>query len=114
MSSNWERLGALVTAERARQRRSIAAFARSAGLSKATIDNLENHRKTSYDPATLAALEQALGWLPGSVDRVLAGLSPQPDTDPDLTAVIEAWPRLSAGTRRVLRIIASEGMRAED
>lgn len=113
MSSNWERLGALVTAERAHQRRSIAGFARAAGLSKATIDNLEHHRKTSYDPATLATLEHALGWLPGSVDRVLSGLNPQTDADPDLTAVIDAWPQLSAGSRRMLRILAIEGARAE-
>lgn len=114
MSSNWERLGALVTAERARQRRSLAGFARAAGLSKATIDSIEHHRKTSYDPATLATLEHALGWLPGSVDLVLSGRNPQPDTDPDLTAVIDAWPQLSAGSRRILRILAVEGGKAED
>lgn len=102
-----------MTAERARRRRSVRGFARTSGLSSGTIDNIENHRKTSYDATTLATLEHALGWQPGSVERVLSGLDPQHDTDPDLTAVIDAWPQLSPGSRRMLRILAVEGGRAE-
>lgn len=103
----------LVAAERARRRRSVRGFARTIGLSSGTIDNIENHRKTSYDPTTISTLEYALGWQPGSVDRVLSGLNPQYDTDPDLTAVIDAWPQLSSGSRRMLRILAVEGGRTD-
>lgn len=113
MSADWERLGALVTAERARQHRTVAGFARAIGLSKATVDNIENHRRTSYDTTTVAAIEHAMGWQPGSVDRVLSGLQPVPVADADLTAVIDAWPTLSPGARRMLRILAVEGGRAE-
>lgn len=113
VSPNWERLGTLVTAERARRRRSLRAFAESVGLSKGTLDNIEHGRKTSYDPTTLAALEHGMGWQPGSIERVLSGLNPLPDADPDLTAVIDAWSQLSPGTRRMLRILAVEAARAE-
>lgn len=115
MSSNWERLGAQVTAERVRRgHRSLAAFAASSGLSTSTLDSIEHARKTSYDPATLSALEHALGWQTGSVVRVLSGLEPQPMEDPDLTAVVDAWPKLSGGSRRMLRILATEAARAEE
>lgn len=115
MSSRWERLGSLVTAERVRRgHRSLAAFAASTGLSTSTLDSLEHGRKTSYDPSTLSALEHALGWQAGSVERVLAGRDPLLDSDPDLTAVVDAWPHLSAGTKRLLRILATEAAKAEE
>lgn len=114
MSSSWGRLGELVTAERVRRgHRSLAAFAAASGLSSSTLDSIEHARKTSYDPSTLAALEHALGWRMGSVDRVLRGLQPELDDDPDLTAVIDAWPRLSPGSKRMLRILATEAARVE-
>jgi len=114
-STNWERLGKRVTSERARRGyRSLAAFAAAAGLSTSTVDSIEHGRKSGYDPNTIAALEHALGWRTGSVDRVLSGREPQPDEDPDLTAIRELWPRLSPGSRRMLRILAIEAARAED
>jgi hypothetical protein len=111
---DWKRLGAAVTAERVRLgHRTLVGFARAAGLSKTTVDSIESARASSYAPSTLAALEHALGWQPGSVERVLKGLPPLADEDPDLTAVIDAWPQLSAGSRRMLRILAVESARAE-
>ena len=109
----WDRLAEHVTTRRADLGYSIAQFAAVSGLSTSTVDSLEHNRKASYDPATLAALERALRWQEGSVERVLKGLDPQPQTDPDLDAVIAAWPRLSPGARRMLRILATEGARAE-
>lgn len=114
-SGQWERLGAKVTAERVRRGyRSISAFAEASGLSSSTLDNLENHRKSSYTPSTLNVLEHALGWRAGSVDLVLGGGEPVLEEDPDLAAIIDMWPRLSAGTRRTLRILAIEAARVED
>lgn len=114
MSSDWERLGSLVTAERVRRgHRSLAAFAAASGLSTSTIDSIEHGRKRSYEPTTLATLEFILGWKAGSIERILGGLDPLPEDDPDLRALIDAWPKLSPGSRRMLRILAVEGGRAE-
>jgi len=114
MSSSWERLGTLVTAERVRRgHRSLAAFAAATGLSRTTLDSIEHARKSSYDPTTIATLEHALGWRTGSVERVLKGLQPEVDGDPDLTALVDVWPRLSPGSRRMLRILATEAARVE-
>lgn len=114
VSSDWKRLGAVVTAERVRRgHHTLSEFARQSGLSRSTLDSIEWGRKSSYSPTTLAALEHALGWRQGSVERVLGGLDPLPETDPDLTALIDAWPRLSPGSRRMLRLLAVEAARAE-
>jgi transcriptional regulator with XRE-family HTH domain len=102
-----------VTTQRAYLGYSLAQLASISGLSTSTLDNVEHGRKTSYDPATISALERALRWQHGSVERILNGLEPQPMQDPDLDALIAAWPKLSPGARRMLRILATEGARAE-
>jgi transcriptional regulator with XRE-family HTH domain len=109
----WDKLAEFVTARRADLGYSITQLSAISGLSTSTLDNVEHSRKSSYDPATLATLERALRWRPGSVERALKGLAPQILQDPDLEAVIAAWPRLSPGARRMLRILATEGARAE-
>lgn len=109
----WDRLAEFVTTQRAALGLSIAQLSKVSGLSTSTLDSVEHHRKTAYDPATLAALERSLRWRGGSVERILNGMDPQPIQDPDLEAVIAAWPRLSPGARRMLRILATEGARAE-
>lgn len=103
-----------MTSERVRRGyHTLSEFARHSGLSRTTLDSIENNRKSGYSPSTLAALEHALGWRTGSVDRVLRGLEPQPVEDADLTALIDAWPRLSPGSRRMLRTLATEAARVE-
>lgn len=111
--NRWGNLAEQVTAHRAALGYSIAQLSTVSGLSTSTLDSIEHNRKSSYDPATLSALERALRWRTGSVDRVLRGLTPVPVEDADLEAVLNAWPRLSAGSRRMLRILAAEGARAE-
>lgn len=114
-SGEWKRLGRIVRAERARLGyHSVATFAKAAGLSSTTVDNVENARKSSYRADTIGALELALGWRAGSVQRVLDGHDPEHDPDEDLAAIVAAWPRLSAGARRMLKILATEGARAEE
>lgn len=93
-TNGWVRLAELVTNQRANLGYSIAQLAAVSGLSTSTVDSLEHARKTSYDPATLAALERALRWKPGSVERALKGLEPQAQTDPD-RRVAEAFARSS-------------------
>lgn len=109
----WELLAGHVRTQRAYLGYSISQLATISGLSTSTLDNLEHGRKTSYDPATLSTLERALRWRHGSVDRILNGLEPQAMQDPDLDALLAAWPKLSPGSRRMLRILATEGARAE-
>lgn len=109
----WDQLAAHVTTQRAHLGYSIAQLSGISGLSTSTLDNIEHNRKVSYDPATLSALEWALRWRPGSIQRILNDLEPQPMQDPDLDALIAAWPKLSPGARRMLRILAVEGARAE-
>lgn len=113
VTTGWDKLGEHVKTSRAVLSYSITQLSAVAGLSTSTLDSIENGRKTSYDPTTLAALERALGWRTGSVDRVLRGLDPLPVEDQDLAAIVAAWPALSAGARRMLRILAVEGARAE-
>lgn len=114
MSSSWERLGIEIAAARLRRGYvTLAAFSAATGLSTTTLDKIEHGRRTSYGPSTIAAIEHALGWRSGSVDRVLRGLKPQFDEDQDLTALLDVWPRLSAGSRRLLRLFAAEAARAE-
>jgi hypothetical protein len=115
MGSDWGRVGTLVAVERARRgHRSLSAFAAATGLSRTTVDAIEHGRKTSYSPTTIATVEHALGWAHGSITRILQGLEPRPVEDPDLAALMDAWPWLSAGSRRMLRILAVEAMRANE
>jgi transcriptional regulator with XRE-family HTH domain len=113
VTTGWDRLGERVKTSRAILGYGITQLSTVSGLSTSTLDSIENARKTSYDPTTLTALERALGWRTGSVDRILRGLEPLPVEDQDLAAIITAWPALSAGARRMLRILAVEGARAE-
>ena len=103
----------MVHAERVRRgHHTLIGFVRASGISKTTLDSIEAARATSYAQGTLAALEDALGWRPGSIERVLSGLSPLVDEDPELTAITELWSRLSPGSRRMLAALADIAARA--
>jgi hypothetical protein len=73
--ANWERLGDYVVARRAalgmRDRR---AFAAATGVTDRTLGKLENGKRVSA--STLGAVENQLGWAPGSCRRILAGGEP--------------------------------------
>jgi hypothetical protein len=75
MADDWERLGDYVVARRAalgmRDRR---AFAAATGVTDRTLGKLENGKRVS--PSTLGAVENHLGWAPGSCRRILAGGEP--------------------------------------
>jgi transcriptional regulator with XRE-family HTH domain len=75
MADDWERLGDYVVARRAalgmRDRR---AFAAATGITDRTLGKLENGKRVS--PSTLGAVENHLGWTPGSCRRILAGGEP--------------------------------------
>lgn len=73
--ANLQRLGDYVVARRAalgmRDRR---AFAAATGITDRTLGKLENGKKVSA--STLGAVENQLGWAPGSCRRILAGGEP--------------------------------------
>ena len=82
MNADWERL-----ADAVRHRRDALGFtqvqlAELAGVTDTTIRNLEGGREFKRPPASLPAVEQALGWAPGSARAILAGVDP--------TLVVEA------------------------
>jgi transcriptional regulator with XRE-family HTH domain len=73
--ANLQRLGDYVVARRAalgmRDRR---AFAAATGITDRTLGKLENGKKVSA--STLGAVENQLGWAPGSCRRILSGGEP--------------------------------------
>lgn len=86
--------------------RTIGDLAHRAGVSPGTVGNVERGARTRYQPETLAAIEAAIGWAPGSVAKVLAGGKPTREQDPDLAALLAAWPRLDPRARHALRAAA--------
>lgn len=70
----WERLGQMATERRLAlglRTRDQAAIA--LGVSVRLLSDFENGKRGTYEPFTLIRFEQGLGWLPGSIDTVLAG-----------------------------------------
>src|SRR5258708_36374677 len=69
---NWERLGDYVVARRtALGMRDRRAFAAKTGVTDRTLGKLENGKRVSA--STLGAVENHLGWAPGSCRRILTG-----------------------------------------
>lgn len=72
---DWRRLGDYVIARRTelgmRDRRALAA---ATGVTDRTLGKLENGHRVSA--STLGAIENRLGWTPGSCRRILAGGEP--------------------------------------
>lgn len=91
-SENWRRLADYVVAGRvARGMRDRRALAAATGVTERTLGKLENGQRVSA--STLAAIENQLGWAPGSCRRILAGGEPtagpaaqadEDDADPTL------------------------------
>jgi transcriptional regulator with XRE-family HTH domain len=74
---NWERLGDYVVARRtALGMRDRRAFSAATGITDRTLGKLENGRRVSA--STLGAVENHLGWAPGSCRRILTGGEPVP------------------------------------
>jgi hypothetical protein len=72
---DWKRLGDYVVARRIalgmRDRRALAA---ATGVTDRTLGKAENGRRVSA--STLGALENHLGWAPGSCRQILSGGEP--------------------------------------
>jgi hypothetical protein len=74
---DWERLAACVRERRTDLGLTQEDVRSAGGPSTATMRLIEGALQTSYQPAILARLENALGWRRGSVRRILAGGDPE-------------------------------------
>jgi hypothetical protein len=101
---NWQRLGAAIKARRAELRLTQHGIRDAGGPSQATVVKLESPEGVpGITPETKKRLEQALRWVPGSVDAALAGGIPTPLTDaPSRIEVISESP----GERILVQIVA--------
>jgi hypothetical protein len=74
---NWRRLADYVVAGRVAQgMRDRRALSAATGVTERTLGKLENGQRVSA--STLGAIENQLGWAPGSCRRILAGGEPAP------------------------------------
>lgn len=78
MSRDWARLAEAIEAEREAKNLTQVALAKAAGVSESTIQNLESGAERKRTPASLPAVERALGWAAGSGEKVLDGGDPSP------------------------------------
>lgn len=106
------RLGNRITAERGRHYRSRAAFARAAGLGARTLGDVERGRRDNYSDATLAAIEAALGWEPGTCLRIVQGGRVRRDIDPQMMRLLDAWRTLPPEARELLVLMAEQASRS--
>lgn len=83
--SDWSRLAEYVVTRRKElgYPRQVDLIHVSA-LGTRTLSSIEAGERTQYNRTTLAALEQALEWAPGSINDVLNGDEPTP-ANPDAT-----------------------------
>ncbi|RPK56184.1 anaerobic benzoate catabolism transcriptional regulator [Streptomyces sp. ADI96-02] len=76
MSEDYEALGRAVREARIRQGMTQTQLAEVAGVSRATLQNLE--RGGRLRSLNLVKIESVLGWAPGSVQALLEGGAPSP------------------------------------
>ena len=86
------------------------AFSAATGLSTRLLDDLETGRRTNYSDTTLATVEAALGWSPGSCLRIVHGGRARREIDPALQRLMDAWPRLSVDSRKILASLAEAAL----
>lgn len=111
-SDGARRLGAAVRAERSRQWPRRPDFAAVCGVGARVIAAIENAERENFSPDTIAAIEAALSWEPGSADRIRAGLRPRRYEDAGLTRLRALWPRLSPDARVMLVEVAERSIGA--
>lgn len=56
------------------------ALAEAAGLTARMLGDVENGRRQNFSRGAKAQIERALRWAPGSIDAVLGGSDPTPDS----------------------------------
>jgi hypothetical protein len=123
--ADWHRLGQLVTSRRialGHPRREDFTNA-TPGISLRTLGDIEAARRDSYSRNTIATLEHALRWAPGSVTAILDGGDPTSQPDKQATSIdrgddalvrVMADPSISERDKmRIARILIDERERFE-
>ncbi|GAA3032813.1 transcriptional regulator with XRE-family HTH domain [Streptomyces olivoverticillatus] len=90
MNGDWGRLGTAVQAARKAKGLTQPQLGELIGVSRATVQAIEQGREFAKITHTLRALETPLGWKAGSIENVLAGGDPTykaSDTEPDNAAM---------------------------
>lgn len=101
MTQHWRRLADTVVRRRAELNLTQADVAQRGQISIDRVQNIEGAKRTTYRLGTLAALERALEWAPGSVQAILDGDDPTP-----LTTPAAALPRAGESIARSNAILA--------
>lgn len=104
-----QRLASAVVARRIQLgHRTREALAAASGLSHRTLSYIEQGSTRTYNPGTIAQLEHALRWLPGSVAAILDGGDPTPEPEPQhdlpepLARLVAAYGALGPRDRELL------------
>jgi hypothetical protein len=66
------------------------SFVTASGISARILGDIERADRTSYSRTTLAKLERALHWAPGSIRTILDGGNPTPADPGHITATLPA------------------------
>lgn len=96
MGEDWRRLADyVVSARKAAGYHDLGAFEVATGVTRRTLSKLQNGHEVS--PDTLAAVEVAVRWKPGSCQAILAGgeaelMPPLDDETAELLRLIDALP----------------------
>lgn len=75
---DWPRLSTAIRARREELGLTQPELASAAGISVSTVQILESGRTRARIPTTMASIEEALQWTPGSAADVLGGGRPTP------------------------------------
>jgi len=78
MERDWKRLADAIKRGREAAGMTQKDLAEKAGIAEGSVQNLESGRERSRIPQSLAKVEQAIGWAPGSGVAVLRGTIGQP------------------------------------
>lgn len=97
MTNDWDRLAGAIRERRQALGMTQQQLADAAGVTRTTIKNLEGARQPAKRlPLSVAPVEQALGWAPGSARIVLDGGAPigtdQPANPPQAPEPLSGLP----------------------
>jgi hypothetical protein len=83
-------------------------------LSTRLVGDVEKGRRSNYSDATLAAIEAALGWEPGTCQRIVQGGKVRRDIDPQMMRLLDAWRTLPLEARELLVEMAERASKARE
>ncbi len=93
---DWDRLAqAIIDRRAALGYRTREALAAAAGLSSRLLADLEKNRRQNYDRITIARVEGALEWEPGTVNTILRG-GPYPGMATSKAEPVDIGPELAS------------------